>query len=502
MEFEFIGRQQELRRMDDLWNRKTAQFLVLYGRRRVGKTALLVEWIRRSHNRALYWVASPTSLAAQLRDFSQAIYSFSHPDVQVPEHFTYATWKQAFEEIATLAQEQRLALFIDEFTFLLEVNPGIAGELQNLWDHRLSHTNLFLCLSGSHLGMMKREFLSYQAPLYGRASAQIYLKPFFFGQTKLFFPKYSAVDRVAIYSIFGGVPAYWMQIDQSKSVSQTIKRELLTPNNLMQAEPRLLLQDFISATHNYISILSAIANGAHTIKEISQEAGIPNVNPPKYLAVLTDAGFVERRVPVTNIGPSREGRYHITDPYLRFYFRFLVGRQAQIALGVQEQALAEITRHMIDFIGTYTWEEICREWVLRAGAAGILPYLPDEVGSAWNSKAQVDVVGINTMEKTIILGECKWLLKPADRKVMAELVEEKASLIIPTKGNWKVFFLGFSRSGWTSGSLAYQDEINRNPVKGENWVSTGMQLIDLERLDREMNELTNGVPKYYGEIEI
>jgi len=498
MEFKFIGRQNELKQLDDLWGRKTAQFLVLYGRRRVGKTALLVEWIRRSANRALYWVASPTSAAAQLRAFSQAVYNFSHPESLAPDHFTYATWKQAFEEISHLAQEQRLALFIDEFTFLLEVNPGIAGELQNSWDHSLSHSNLFLCLSGSHLGMMKREFLSYQAPLYGRASSQIYLKPFFFGQTKSYFPKYSAVDRVAIYSIFGGVPAYWARIDQTKSVTQTIKSELLTANNLMQAEPRLLLQDFISEPHNYISILSAIANGAHTIKEISQESGLPNVNPPKYLGVLTEAGFVERRVPVTSAEPSREGRYHITDPYLRFYYRFLADRQEQLAFGIQETGLAEITKHLIDFIGTYTWEEICREWVLRAGAAGIVPFLPDRVGSAWNSRAQVDVVGINSMEKTIILGECKWMLKPADRKVMAELVEEKASLIIPAKGNWKVYFLGFSRSGWTDGAMTYQDDINKNPVSGQNWVSTGIKLIDLAQLDADMIELTDHVEN--GEI--
>ena len=261
----------------------------------------------------------------------------------------------------------------------------------------------------------------------------------------------------------------------------------------MQAEPRLLLQDFISETHNYISILSAIANGAHTIKEISLDAGLPNVNPPKYIGVLTEAGFVERRVPVTTAGLSREGRYHITDPYLRFYFRFLAGRQEQLAFGIQEQALAEITRHMIDFIGKYTWEEICREWVLRSGAAGRLPYLPDEVGSAWNSKAQVDVVGINTMKKTILLGECKWTLKPNERQVMVELVEKKAALIIPAKGNWKVYFLGFSRSGWTSGALAYQDEINQKPPSGDNWVATGMQLIDLDRLDSDMSEITNPV---------
>jgi AAA+ ATPase superfamily predicted ATPase len=144
----------------------------------------------------------------------------------------------------------------------------------------------------------------------------------FFGQTRLFFPNYSAVDRVAIYTIFGGVPAYWQRIDPSHSVSHTIKNQLLTPNNLMQAEPRLLLQDFLSEPHNYISILSAIANGAHTIRDIAQEAGLPNANPPKYLGGLADAGFVERRIPVTERGSSCEGAlpHHRSIPALLFPF--------------------------------------------------------------------------------------------------------------------------------------------------------------------------------------
>jgi AAA+ ATPase superfamily predicted ATPase len=476
--------------LDRLWKSPREEFLVLYGRRRVGKTALLAEWIRRTGNRALYWVASPTSAAAQLRSFSQSIYNFGNPGLPAPDGFTYISWEQAFQQVARLAKDERMALFIDEFTYLLEVDPGIAGLLQNLWDHVLKNTSLFLCLSGSHLGMMKREFFSYQAPLYGRASAQIHLQPFYFGATSGFFPKYSAVDRVALYSIFGGVPAYWERLDSSKSISWNIKQHLLTSNNLLQSEPRLLLQDFISDPHNYLSILSAIANGAHVPKDIAAITGLPSGHVSKYLGVLTETGFVERRVPVTDTSPSRTGRYHITDPYLRFYFRFLSDRQDQLALGAQDIALAEINRHMIDFIGRYTWEELCREWALRAGALGELPVMSDHVGSAWNSKAQVDVVGINSMEKKLILGECKWTLASNERKVMAELVEEKAAKIIPVHGKWKVYFLGFSRSGWTSGAVAYQEEINRQPLQGENWVSTGMRLITLDKLDHDMAQWT------------
>src|SRR5574339_157374 len=144
MAYEFFGRQQELQELDRLWGSFKTEFLILYGRRRVGKTALLAEWIRRTENRALYWVASPTSVAAQLRSFSQSVYNYENPGPLTPDGFTYASWEQAFRQIARLAKDQRLALFIDEFTDLLEVNPSMAGLLQNLWDHILKSTNLFL----------------------------------------------------------------------------------------------------------------------------------------------------------------------------------------------------------------------------------------------------------------------------------------------------------------------------------------------------------------------
>ena len=189
MKTKFVGREQELSLLDAQWQAPGARFLVLYGRRRVGKTALLVNWIERSGSRALYWVAAPTSVTAQLRSFSQAVYEFANPGVAAGDGFSYTSWEQAWREVANLARLGRLALFIDEFTYLLEVSPGIAGQLQNFWDQVLGKADLFLCLSGSHLGMMKRAFLSYQAPLYGRATAQIYLQPLPFGLSGAYFPK-------------------------------------------------------------------------------------------------------------------------------------------------------------------------------------------------------------------------------------------------------------------------------------------------------------------------
>ncbi len=484
---EFKGRRRELALLDTLGASAEASFLVLYGRRRVGKTRLLTHWLKQSNLRGLYWVAEPSSTLDQLRSFSQAIYNFANPTTPAPSDFTYTTWAQVWQQVANLTQEERLVLIIDEFTYLLDNEPGLAGVMQNAWDQQLGQSNLFLIISGSHLGMMQRQVLSYQAPLYGRATRQSLLQPFAFGATSLFFPDYSADERVALCTIFGGIPAYWERIDPTASIFENIRSQLLTADNLMQAEPRLLLQDFVRDPHNYVAIFRAIAEGARMQKEISVRTGLAQGHVSKYTSVLREAGFVERRIPVTATGHSRLGHYHISDPYLRFYYRFLSARQAQLALNIQEPALAEIKRFLPNFIGSHTWEELCREWVLRASATGKLPYLVDQVGSAWTRDIQVDVVGINRTEKTIILGECKWQAKAMGRATLRDLVA-KTSEIVPNKGQWRVFYLGFSRTGWTDAAHAFAAEFTAvNPIQG-NWTAAGMQLLDLNHVDRDMTK--------------
>ena len=459
--------------------------LIVYGRRRVGKTRLLTHWLQTdSIPNALYWVAQPSSAAAQLRQFSQALYRFENPEGTMLTTFSYQSWEQALEQVTRLAKTKRFTLIIDEFTYLLARKPELAGIFQNMWDHQLKQRNLMLILSGSHLGMMKKHILSYQAPLYGRATAQLHLQPLPFGMTKQYFPNYDAAERVAIYALFGGIPAYWERLDETLSISENIRLQLLTPNNLMQSEPRLLLQDFVREPDNYISIFNAIANGYRTQKEIKTFTGLVQEHISSYLNVLDGAGFIERRVPITAGVRSRQSRYHIVDPYLRFYYRFLASRQTQLALGVQEPVLAEIKRHLLDFIGTHTWEEICREWVLRAGAVGKLPFLVDQVGSYWDKTVQVDVAGINKMEKTLIMGECKWSPKQMGADVIKTL-HRKTTAVVPSQGQWQVAYVGMALGGWSEGveTAVYTNAVPKN---GKNWQSTQTILVDLEEIDRDL----------------
>jgi AAA+ ATPase superfamily predicted ATPase len=484
----FIARERELKLLQKEWESDKARLLILYGRRRIGKTRLVTHWMETFKPRALYWVAEPTSSKDQLRSFSQALFNFESNSV-VPDDFSYSTWNQTFEQAARIAKQERMALILDEFTYLMALEQGIAGILQNVWDHHLQHSNMFLIVSGSHVGMMERGVLAYQAPLYGRATSRLMLQPLPFKATKSFFPKYRPDERVALYAVFGGVPAYWQQFNPGISLDKNIRENLLGDANLLQDEPRLLLQDFVSEIHNYAAILRAIAQGYRTPREIASSSGLNARHISMYLSTLISTGFVERRVPVTEQASSRLGRHHITDPFLRFYYRFLSRRQSQLALGIDDQTLAEIKKHLVDFIGTHTWEELCREWLLRATGQKILPFLPDQVGSIWNREAQIDVAGVNFMEKTLILGECKWDRHPMDLDVLRKLIE-KTDKALPAEGRWKVFYVGFARKGWKEDAIQFARGLQTSNIYGERWQATGMLLRTLDEVDTELDSWT------------
>ena len=487
----FVGRAAELKVLDDLYSSSKSEFLVLYGRRRVGKTRLLTEWLTKRNISPIFFVAQQDSKESLLRQFSQIIYKKAFPDIPVPDLFSFANWDQVWAQIAGLAGRERLVVFIDEFTYMMAADSTLASNLQRAWDAVLEDTNLFLCISGSHLGMMVRDVLSGTAPLYGRTTAKMELNPLPYGNTGDYFPAYTAAERVTLYSIFGGIPHYWRLVDQKKSVPENIERLLLSPAGNLKDEPRILLHDYISDPNNYIAILRALANGFATPKEIETFTGISNVRLSQYLANLAGTGYIIKKTPVTSGPSSRQGRHTITDPFLRFFYRFIYSRLTQLEIGETNQTLEELQRHLVDYIGTYTWEEICREWTIRASNRNLLPLYPDLVESDWGKDYQVDVVGINTMKKHLILGECKWTRERGKARVLQELIEKKTPKVVPKKGNWQVFFLGFSREGWNENAEEYAKTIASIQPNGTNWSTVGIRLVSMADLDADLHRWAN-----------
>lgn len=485
----FVGRSRELQVLDNLWQSNKATLLILYGRRRVGKTRLLTHWLQQHSDSGLYWVAEPSSALSQLRSFSQALMGFIDPEAEIPPDFTFSTWELAFRQLALYAQQKRIAVFIDEITYVIDVNPDFVGVLQKVWDRWLSDSNLMLAFAGSQMGLMRQHLLNYDAPLYGRATTQMQLLPLPYGTTKDYFPQYSAADRVTLYAMWGGVPAYWERLDANLSIIENLRRNILPAHAWMIDESRILLQDFITDLHNYVGILRAIADGQQSMSEISRRTGMANSKASFYLSVLRDTGFVTRDVPVTQLGTdSRRGRYFVTDPYLRFFYRFMSAYQSKLALGQMDEMLALIQAELPAFIADNTWQELCREWVLRASGNGAFPVPVEDVGSEWAKNYQVDVVGLSKPDTTMVLGDCYWQNAPIDKDAVDTLLQKTSAIVPKTDQTWSLYYILFASSGWTKEAKTYLEQVVTDSQKSrrKRWQVTGCQFVDLDTLDTDL----------------
>jgi len=475
----FTGRERELALLNEIYNRPGGQFLVLYGRRRIGKTSLLAHWLKPLKGRSLFWSATQTSTRNQLRHFSQALFRFLYPDSQVDSSFQYESWESAFSELARLRDDNRVVIILDEFTYVMQADPEISSVLQHAWDHSLKgRENLMLVLSGSLAGMIQRHVLNYQAPLYGRATGRLRLLPLSFGALKTLFPKYRTEERVAVYGIAGGIPAYLELFDDWVSIDNNLGRKIISPANVMMQDAVFLLREQLDEPRNYMAVIEAIAAGHHQLSDLADKAGLSRTHITKYLSVLQELGYVEREIPATVRRPerSRMGRYVLTDPYMRFYFRFIHPNLGFIERGMQGQALSAIREQLANFIGSHTFEELCRDWVVVQSENGALPFEPEKIGRFWSRRAEVDVVAISHRRKAILLGECKWRTEKVGIRVIERLVE-KTPMVMPKDG-WQVHYVFFSKQGFTAEAESRAAGI-------------GAQLVDLRRLEDDLAQPLN-----------
>jgi AAA+ ATPase superfamily predicted ATPase len=467
----FVDREQELAELNQLLAEQRAQLVIVYGRRRIGKTTLLLHWARASGQPVIYWVATRDTADNTRLGLTRALWAWAYPDVEPPR---FDHWPAAFDQAARLLGDRRVILICDEFPYAVESDPSLPSHLQAAWDHLFKDGRGILILAGSHIGMMV-DLMTYQAPLYGRLTAQLPVGPLPFAALKDFFPRYPAAERLAVYAVLGGVPAYLERFDDGRLLSANIRRHLMQRTGMFHSEPFVLIGDLVRETRTYEAILRAIASGHHTPDDISRATGLkaPNLSP--YLKRLQELGLVERRIPATVPLAKRRvttlGRYYLLDPYLRFYFRFIEPHLDLVEQQLTERLWEIISEQFRAFVA-FTFEELCREWTLVQARAGRLPFSPDLVGAHWAADAQVDVVAINWREKAILLGEAKWGIDPVGPAVIRGLVD-KAPLVVPEKGEaWTVHYALFARAGFTE---ATQAEAAHH----------GALLVDLAILDRD-----------------
>ena len=345
----FVGRHQELEQLNQVYQENDFQFTVIYGRRRIGKTSLINEFLK--DKKAIYYVALEENAEDNLKRFSDAISIFKNTDQGGKEKF--ANFEECFKEITRLAQKQRVILVIDEFPYLAKAYPTISSMLQSYIDHEFKETNLFLILCGSSMSFMERQVLGYQSPLYGRRTLALKLEPFKLSEAHEMLPKLSKEDAFIINTVCGGVPQYLSYMSDSMSVADNIKKNFLSKSGRLFDEPNNLLQQELRDPTNYNSIINAIASGASKHSKIAQSAHLQTGPLTTYLNNLIDLGIVEKKLPVTEQKKSKSKNivYRICDGMFRFWYTF-VGKQTDlIERGLTDLAWVKVQKGLSDFMG-------------------------------------------------------------------------------------------------------------------------------------------------------
>ncbi|TET54119.1 MAG: ATP-binding protein, partial [Anaerolineales bacterium] len=328
----FVDRERELAFLNSILERErpsTGQLVIVYGRRRVGKTVLLRQWAESCGLEHTYWVAEKDPAALQRRKLLARVMG-----VEVEAAPMFGSWSEVWERVAVAMGEKRHILILDEFPYAAEADPAMLSSLQHAWDQRLKRSNLTVVLCGSHVRAMET-LLARQSPLFGRLTGQWHMEPLAFGTLEQFLKGWSAAERVRAYAVVGGVPAYLEWLDASRSLKENIGDVMLAPGSMFVAEPAFLLHDEVREPRTHLAILQAIGAGQHALSDVANASLVDRKHLSAYLARLQELRLVERRLPAT-VRPaerrlSRRGRYHIADPYFRFYFRFVARNREELA---------------------------------------------------------------------------------------------------------------------------------------------------------------------------
>lgn len=448
----FIGRERELDSLNKLYTSNKFEFAVIYGRRRVGKTALITQFIK--DKKAIYFMGVESNAKQNLENFSKNILEFG---TGISVETTFVSFQSALEYVFKLAENERLILAIDEYPYVARSSDSLASTLQFLIDKYKDSSKLMLILCGSSMSYMEDHVLSYKAPLYGRRTAQMKILPFDFADTCRCFKNFSDEDKALIYGIVGGTPQYLLQMDDKLSVEDNIKNTFFNPTSSLFEEPENLLKQEVREPALYNAIITAIATGASRMAEISTKVGESTSVCAAYLKNLIALGLVQKE---TSYGEkeSRKSIYSIDDNMFRFWYRFVPENYSIISRGAADLAYRRIEPHLSDYMGK-VFEEICKQYLWSLLLAGKSPVEFRELGRWWGTnpatrkQTEIDIMGEQD-KNTVLFGECKWTNEKVDAGVLETLVRRSQMFRYDT-----IWLYLFAKNGFTKGCVDAADQM-------------------------------------------
>lgn len=448
----FIGREKELSDLNRLYVSDKFEFAVIYGRRRVGKTAIINEFV--NDKPSICFTGVETNAKQNLENFSKCILEFGTGTLV---DTSFISFQAALEYIFNLAKEQRIILVIDEYPYVARASKSLASTLQLLIDKYKDTSKLFLILCGSSMSYMEDQVLAYKAPLYGRRTAQFKIQPFEFREVCKYFTRLSGEDKALAYGIVGGTPQYLLQLNDNLSMEDNIKNTYLNPVSSIYEEPHNLLKQEVREPAVYNAIVSAIATGASKLSEISTKVGEDTSVCATYLKNLISLGIVKKETPYGD-SSARKTIYSIEDNMFRFWYRFVPENTSIISRGATELAYNRIKPHLSDYMGA-VFEEICKQYLWSLLLKGECMIDFTEIGRWWgtNSKTrqqvEIDIMGTADKNKALF-GECKWTNEKVDLGVLDVLVEKSKLFNYRNK-----YYYLFAKTGFTKGCREKADEM-------------------------------------------
>lgn len=458
----FIVRKNELHTLNTEYNRNSS-FVVIYGRRRVGKTTLIKEFLK--NKTAFYYLATEELESQSMKRLANVIARTTKNTLLQKIEFT--DWLDLFQLIADYKPEEKKVLVIDEFPYLVKTNSAFPSILQNAWDEFLKDSNVMLILSGSLIGMMQKHALSYDSPLYGRRTAQMRLTPLPF--TSIYetqnLPFEQAVEQ---FALTGGVPKYLEFFEDGRPLEEQLKDAVFSKNGFLYEEPNFLLKSESLTAVNYFSIIKTIADGNHKLGKIASALGQESSSLTPYLSTLSDLGFIEKRTPITEKNPekSRKGLYFIADNFLRFWFCYVYPYKGELELDNMQIVLDEIHKDFKEKFVAFAYEDICKDIFAKLCSNNAISFVPSRIGSYWlndyDGDTEIDVMSVDHQNKQVFAGECKYHTKPVDAPVYFTLKEkvDNAAEIRKSFPKYNVIYGLFSKSGFTKRML---DIAKENP---------------------------------------
>ena len=448
----FIGRDLELKALETMYASDRFEFVVIYGRRRVGKTALINRFIE--GRKAVYFMGVESNARQNLENLSQSILEAldaSDADADASVNATFDSFQTALEHVFQRARNERIVLAIDEYPYVARVSASLASTLQMLIDRYKDESKLMLILCGSSMSYMADEVLAYKSPLYGRRTAQMRIEPFDFATACKYFNRFSDEDKAVAYGIVGGTPQYLLQFDDRLSIEANLKRTLLNPASALFEEPESLLKQEVREPAIYNAIITAIATGASRLSEIAVKIGETTSVCSGYLKNLLELGLVRRESPYGE-KQSRKSLYAIDDNLFRFWYRFIPRNSSVIARGAQDLAWRRIEPRLSEYMG-HVFEDICIQYLWSTLLNGDCPVDFKDLGRWWGNdptrraQTEIDIMGEQDAD-TALFGECKWTSGPIDVGVL-DLLDHRSRLFRYTHTRLYLF----SRSGFTTGCI-------------------------------------------------